>query len=65
VLGALSGVVPTEVKAKAAISKTFGSRNVNEYVADDDFWKKEVIGVNLRNGSREAALVLLAARKAK
>jgi hypothetical protein len=65
VLGALGGVAPTQVIAKAAISKTFGSRDVKGYVADDDFWQNEVTGVNLRNGSREAALLLLAARKKK
>jgi hypothetical protein len=63
VLAALGSIVTTEVKSKASISKTFGDRNVNEYVADNEFWKKEVVGVNLRAGSREAAMVLLAARK--
>ena len=63
VMCALGAIVPTEVKSKSSISRTFGERNVNEYVADNEFWKKHVTGVNLRAGSREAAMVLLAARK--
>jgi hypothetical protein len=50
--------------AKAAISRTFGDRNVDEYVKDDEFWDNNVEGVNLRNGSREAALILIADRGA-
>src|SRR5882724_11131529 len=63
IMGALGAIAPTEVKSKASISRTFGERKVDEYVADNEFWKKEVKGVNLRAGSREAAMVLLAARK--
>ena len=63
VMSAVGAIVPTEVKSKASISRTFGERNVDEYVADNEFWIKEVTGVNLRAGSREAAMVLLAARK--
>lgn len=63
VMAALGGIVPIECKSKAAISKTFGERTVDEYVKDNDFWKKEVAGVALRIGSREAVMVMLAARK--
>jgi hypothetical protein len=63
VMGAVGTIAPTDVKSKASISRTFGERKVDEYVADNEFWKKEVTGVNLRVGSREAALVLIAARK--
>jgi hypothetical protein len=63
VMAALGAIVPIEAKSKASISKTFGERNVDEYVSDGEFWKKEVTGVNLRIGSREAAVILLAARK--
>ena len=51
----------TECLAKAGISRTFGSRKVDEYVRDDGFWKSNVTGT-LRAGSREATMVLLAAR---
>jgi hypothetical protein len=63
IMAALGAIVPTESKSKASISKTFGERNVDEYVADNDFWKKEVVGIDLRKGSREAAMILIAARK--
>jgi hypothetical protein len=63
VMAALGGIVPIDCKSKASISKTFGERNVDEYVKDNDFWKKEVSGVDLRIGSREAVMIMLAARK--
>jgi hypothetical protein len=64
VITALATATSVECKSKAAISKTFGDRTVDEYVADNGFWKKEING-QLRVGSREAALVLLAGRKGK
>jgi hypothetical protein len=54
---AAGAIAPTEVKSKASISRTFGQRKVDEYVADNEFWSNAVTGVNLRAGSREAAMV--------
>lgn len=48
--------------AKAHISRNFGSRKVDEYIKDGDFWANETTGKSLRAGSREAAMMLLAAR---
>ena len=62
-LAALASVTRTEAVTKANISKTFGQRKADEYIKDDKFWSNEVSGQKLRSGSREAALVLLAARK--
>jgi hypothetical protein len=62
VMCALAGVTKTECRAKAHVSRTFGERKADEYIKDDDFWSKEVTGQELRVGSREAALVLLATR---
>lgn len=45
---------------KQSLSKTFGKRKADEYVKDAAFWKAEIAG-NLRSGSREAALLVLAA----
>lgn len=56
-------VVPTQLVAKAHMSRTFGSRKVDEYIADSRFWSTEISGAKLRTGSREAAMILLAARK--
>jgi hypothetical protein len=62
VLAALSDVTETSIASKAHISRTFGNRKVDEYLKDDAFWKANVTGGNLRNGSREAAMVLVAGR---
>lgn len=62
VIAASAAAVKTRMIAKAHMSRTFGSRKVDEYVADDDFWTAETTGATLRKGSREAAMVLLAAR---
>lgn len=60
---ALAGVTTVEMQAKAHISKSYGKRNVDEYLKDNSFWAAKVTGHNLRVGSREAAMVLLASRK--
>jgi hypothetical protein len=57
-------VTKTSCLAKAQVSRNFGERKADEYLKDDGFWKKAVIGGKLRSGSREAALVILAARDA-
>jgi len=62
VMSALATVTATETISKAHMSRTFGERKVDEYIADSTFWSKEVAGVNLRIGSREAAMSLLARR---
>ena len=62
VMAAAARIGPTECVAKAHMSRTFGSRKVDEYVQDGAFWSKEING-KLRIGSREAAMILLAARK--
>jgi len=54
----------TTCLAKATISKTFGKRKVDEYLADEDYWDAEFSG-KLRSGSREAAMIMLAARGRK
>lgn len=64
VTSAACSVTKTTVIAKAKISRSFGDRKVDEYVADNDFWAREVAGKQLRLGSREAAMMLLAARQA-
>jgi hypothetical protein len=63
VMCALAGVTTAKCRAKAHMSKTFGERKVDEYLKDDGFWKKRTNG-EVRKGSREAALVILAEREA-
>lgn len=50
--------------SKAAISKTYGDRKVDEYCADDAFWAANTTGQSLRKMSRETAMLLIAARNA-
>jgi hypothetical protein len=64
VMAAAAEATRTTCLAKANISKTFGKRKVDEYLADDDYWDAEFSG-HLRSGSREAAMVLLATRGRK
>ena len=65
VISASATVAKTETTAKASISRTFGKRKVDDYLADNNFWAGEVVGKTLRSGSREAAMVLLAARNSE
>lgn len=63
VICAAAETTKTQLISKAHISRTFGNRKVDEYIADNNFWSKKVVGEKLRVGSREAAMLLLAARK--
>ncbi|WP_206513428.1 hypothetical protein [Rhizobium phaseoli] len=47
---------------KNTISRTFGSRKVDDYLKDDAFFDENFGGKEFRKGSREAAFLLLAAR---
>jgi hypothetical protein len=64
VIAAARSVCPVRSVAKATISRRFGERTVDEYVKDDAFWTAITEGVDLRAGSREAALLLIADREA-
>lgn len=64
VIAAAAAHADVRTISKANISNNFGSRTVDEYVKDGDYWKKNVTGINLRSGSREATILLLAARNA-
>jgi hypothetical protein len=56
------GGADVEILAKAKVSRNYGKRKADEYIKDDDFWDKQVTGEELRGGSREAALLLIASR---
>lgn len=64
IIAAARSICPVRSLKKGAISKTFGTKKVDEYVKDNDFWRRSVEGVSLRAGSREAAMMLLADRNA-
>lgn len=60
----LASVTKVEVISKSSVSRNFGERKADEYLKDADFWAKQVTGANLRIGSRDGALIILAAREA-
>jgi hypothetical protein len=47
---------------KGVVSRSYGERKVDEYVADDSFWDEHTTGGKLRKGSREVTMLLIAAR---
>lgn len=59
VLAAAASKAKVSVVSKSAITKGFGNRGANDYINDDTFWSERVEG-NLRKGSRQAALMILA-----
>jgi len=63
VMAAASDSCQVSVIQKAQVSKRFGDRKADEYISDGAFWDENVEGVNLRIGSREAALMLLSERR--
>lgn len=62
VISAAASVTQVAVLAKALISRTYGDRKVDEYLKDDGFWNEHTVGGSLRKTSREAAMLILAAR---
>lgn len=62
VIAAGASVSTVSQLKKGVISRTYGERKVDEYVADDPFWNAHTTGGKLRKGSREVAMLLIAAR---
>lgn len=52
--------VPVHLAAKAAVSRTFGKRKVDQYLKDETFWQEQNIIGDLRKGSRMSALLVIA-----
>jgi hypothetical protein len=65
VIAAAASICPVSQLTKGVISRTYGDRNVDDYVADDSFWADHCTGGSLRKGSREVTMLLIAARNAK
>lgn len=57
---AAASVCEVKVSSKAALSRSFGKRKVDEYTKDNGFWLRHFTGADLRAGSRESAIMLLA-----
>lgn len=64
VISAAASACPVSLLKKGVISRTYGKRNVDDYVADDSFWEEHTTGGRLRKMSREVAMLLVAARNA-
>ncbi len=64
VIAAAASKCRTSCLSKAVISKTYGKKKVDEYVADDAFWDGQTEGKKLRKLSREAAMLVISARNA-
>lgn len=64
IIAAAASECEVQVISKAVISRTYGERRVDEYLQDDDFWAEQTEGGKLRKTSREAAMLLVAARNA-
>lgn len=62
VISAAASVCEVKQLAKGVVSKTYGNRKVDEYLADDAFWNAQTTGGSLRRMSREAAMYMIAAR---
>ncbi|WP_227105477.1 hypothetical protein [Chromobacterium rhizoryzae] len=62
VIAAAASAAEVEILSKAVISRTYGERKVDEYLKDDSFWDEHIEGGKLRKTSREAAMLIIAAR---
>lgn len=62
VIAAAASQCSVKALSKAVISRTYGDRKVDEYVADDGFWADQTTGGVLRKLSRESAMLLIAVR---
>lgn len=62
VIAAAASQCPVKLLQKGLVSRTYGKRNVDEYVADDAFWMKNTTGGNLRKLSRETTMLLISER---
>jgi hypothetical protein len=63
VIAAAASVTHVRSLAKGVISRTYGDRKVDEYLKDSSFWSSKAAGKALRVGSREAAMLIIAARE--
>jgi hypothetical protein len=62
IIAAAASVCEVKLISKAVISRTYGERKVDEYLQDNDFWDEQTQGGRLRKTSREAAMLVIAAR---
>lgn len=61
IMCAAASACATRVLEKSWMSRTY-KRKVDDVVKDDAFWDQQLDGANLRKGSREAAMLIVALR---
>lgn len=64
VIAAAASSCSVKLASKGVVSRTYGERNVDEYVGDDSFWEEHTTGGKLRKMSREVAMLLIAVMNA-
>lgn len=62
VIAAAASMCAVRQLQKGVISRTYGDRNVDDYIEDDGFWDDHTTGLKLRKMSREVAMLVVAAR---
>lgn len=62
IIAAAVTAAEVSIAQKSLVSRTYGDRNVDDYLSDDAFWKRETIGLPLRKTSREAVMYVIATR---
>ncbi|MBV5256967.1 hypothetical protein FLX56_00850 [Synechococcus moorigangaii CMS01] len=62
VIAAAAATCPVTQLTKSTVSRSYGDRNVDDYVGDDDFWAERTTGLKLRRMSRETTMLVIAAR---
>lgn len=62
IIAAAGSICMVKQLTKSVVSRTYGDRKVDEYVADDSFWDEQTTGGNIRKMSREVVMLLIAAR---
>ena len=62
IIAAAASVCSVTQLQKGVISRTYGDRNVDDYIEDDGFWDENTTGQQLRKMSREVAMLVVAAR---
>ena len=62
VIAAAASYCEVRQMAKSAVSRSYGDRNVDEYLDNEPFWHAQTTGGTLRKMSREAAMYIIAAR---
>lgn len=62
IIAAAANAADVSIVQKSVVSRTYGDRNVDDYLTDNAFWAAETTGGPLRKTSRECVMYLIATR---